>query len=67
MKPIAFSSTFPRAKKGDSPNETDGSVLGGSLLASRKGVVREDWSEGSGTAKSGTDEQERHTEAVREG
>jgi hypothetical protein len=34
-----------------------------SLLASRKGVTREGRSEGSGTAKPGTDEQERHTEA----
>ena len=31
-----------------------------SQLASRKGVFREEWSEVSGTAKVGTDEQELH-------
>ena len=43
-----------------STNEVDGSTLGRSPLASRKGVVREDRSEGSETAKSGTDVQEWH-------
>ena len=33
-------------------------------LASRKVVCRETCTEGSETAKSGTDEQKRHTEAV---
>ena len=41
--------------------------VGISLLASDKLVYREVSSEGSQTAKAGTDEQKRHTEAIKSG